>query len=205
MQTTLTLSASNLCIERSEKLLCDDLSFRVRAGEILHITGENGAGKSSILKVIAGILQPLSGDLDFSGEDISLYRDVLQAELLFLGHSTGVKNVLTVFENLQLYFPKATDTEINNALMAVNLEGYLVTEAHQLSAGQKKRIALAKLWLTDKKVWLLDEPFSALDTRGIKVLEYKLKEHVECGGLILLTTHQKPSSVLDVKELHLSL
>ncbi len=172
---------------------------------MLHITGENGAGKSSLLKVVSGILEPFSGELYFSGEDISIHREALQAELLFLGHSTGVKNVLTAFDNLQLYFPKATSMQINNALAAVNLEGYLATEAYQLSAGQKKRIALAKLWLTDKKVWLLDEPFTALDIKGIKVLEYKLKEHVESGGIILLTTHQKPSSVLDVKELNLSI
>lgn len=204
MQSTLTLSISDLFIERSERLLCKSLSFDVQSGEIVHIVGENGAGKSSLLKVIAGILPPLSGELFFAGERISVHRDVLLAELCYLGHLAGVKSAFTVSENLALHFPAATNVEILNALKSVKLESYATTPAYQLSAGQQKRIGLARLWLTDKKVWLLDEPFTALDTKGVTVLEQRLKQHAESGGMILLTTHQKLNSTLHARELHLS-
>lgn len=205
LQSTLTLSISNLCIERADRLLCDNLSFDVHAGEIVHIVGENGAGKSSLLKTLCGLLQPLSGELYFSGENISIYRDVLQAELLYLGHLSGVKPIFTVIENLRLYFPTANAEEIETALEAVSLKEYSSTPANQLSAGQQKRIALAKLWLTDKKVWLLDEPFTALDVKGVSTLERKLKHHTESGGMVLLTTHQKLTSTLNARELIFSL
>ena len=205
LQPILTLSISNLFIERAERFLCENLSFQINEGEIIHIIGENGAGKSSLLKVIAGLLQPLSGELSFTGEDVSVHRDVLQAQLFYLGHLAAIKSVFTVKENLRLYFPDATDTQIESALFAISLNEYELTPANQLSAGQQKRIALAKLWLTDKKVWLLDEPFTALDTMGVKALEQRFKEHVETGGMILLTTHQKLTSTLNAKELNVNL
>lgn len=204
MQSSLTLSASNISIERSDRLLCQALSFQVGSGEILHIIGENGAGKSSLLKVIVGVLEPLSGKLYFAGEHISLCRETLQAELLYIGHSTAVKNVYTALENLRLYHPDLADEQLCQALQSVNLSDHIFTEAYQLSAGQKKRIALARLWLTNRKVWILDEPFTTLDKTGVKVLEDRLKEHVDRGGVAVLTTHQNLSPSLNVKELYLS-
>ncbi|TBR43152.1 cytochrome c biogenesis heme-transporting ATPase CcmA [Marinomonas agarivorans] len=203
MQSTLTLSVSNLLIERAERLLCKDLSFEIHAGEIVHIVGENGAGKSSLLKVIAGVLSPLEGELFFAGERITAHRDVLQAQLCYLGHLAGVKSSFTVIENLALHFPAATEVQILAALRSVNIEKYATTPAYQLSAGQQKRIGLARLWLTNKKVWLLDEPFTALDTKGVTVLEEKLQQHAELGGMTLLTTHQKLNSTLHARELSL--
>jgi heme exporter protein A len=203
LHSNLDLSISGLVIERSERILCDNFSCVVKAGEVARIMGENGAGKSTLLKVIAGILQPLEGQIFFSGEDISYHRDMLHRELLYLGHHAGIKAVFSVAENLNWYCPNQTSDAIELALDVVGLAGYSDTPAHQLSAGQQRRIALARLWLTDKKVWLLDEPFTALDVKGVAVLEAKIKQHTDAGGLVILTTHQALDDSLSVKEIKL--
>jgi heme exporter protein A len=204
LHSNLDLSISGLFIERSERILCENFSCQVRAGEVVRIMGENGAGKSTLLKIIAGILQPLEGKILFAGEDVSFHRDMLQKQLLYLGHHAGIKSVFSVAENLRWYCPNQSISEIEDALATVGLDGYSETPAHQLSAGQQRRIALARLWLTDKKVWLLDEPFTALDVTGVSVLENKIKQHTEIGGLVILTTHQSLSDALCVKEIQLT-
>lgn len=204
LHTNLDLSISGLFIERSERVLCDDFSCQIKAGDVARIMGENGAGKSTLLKIIAGILQPLEGEIRFAGEDISYHRDVLQKELLYLGHHAGIKAVFSVAENLKWYCPNQDLAAIEAALEIVGLAGYMDTPAHQLSAGQQRRIALARLWLTDKKVWLLDEPFTALDVKGVAVLENKIKQHTKQGGLVILTTHQALDAALNVKEIQLA-
>lgn len=204
MHPNLDLSISDLFIERSERILCENFSCQLKAGDVARVMGENGAGKSTLLKVIAGILQPLEGKILFAGEDISIHRDVLQKELLYLGHHAGIKAVFSAAENLTWYSPNKSIDDIEAALAEVGLAGYSDTPAHQLSAGQQRRIALARLWLTDKKVWLLDEPFTALDVKGVVVLENKIKQHTDKGGLVILTTHQSLSDALSVKEIQLT-
>ena len=204
LHPNLELSISGLFIERADRVLCDDFSCQVVAGEIARIMGENGAGKSTLLKVIAGVLQLLEGKILFAGEDISYHRDSLQKELLYLGHHAGIKAVFSAAENLSWYCPSQSKAAIEMALTEVGLAGYLDTPAHQLSAGQQRRIALARLWLTDKKVWLLDEPFTALDVKGVAVLEQRLKQHVDKGGMIILTTHQALDDSLNIKEIKLT-
>ncbi|WP_036181237.1 cytochrome c biogenesis heme-transporting ATPase CcmA [Marinomonas sp. MED121] len=204
MHPNLELSISGLFIERADRVLCDNFSCQVSAGEIARIMGENGAGKSTLLKIIAGVLQPLEGKIMFAGEDISYHRDILQKELLYLGHHAGIKAVFSAAENLSWYCPTKSKDAIEEALTEVGLGGYLDTPAHQLSAGQQRRIALARLWLTDKKVWLLDEPFTALDVKGVAVLEQRLKQHLDKGGMIILTTHQSLDDSLNIKEIKLT-
>ncbi len=205
MHSSVSLKVSNLWVERSERYLCKDMSFFLSSGDIAKINGENGAGKSSLLKILVGILRPLEGNIHYNNEDVSVYRDLLQKDLLYIGHDSGVKSVFTVAENLRWYFPDANDDEISLALDAVSLSGYEETPSNQLSAGQKRRISLARLWLTEKPLWVLDEPFTALDIKGVASLEKHMKEHVEKNGMIILTTHQDIDPSLNLKEINLSL
>ncbi|MFT2110281.1 cytochrome c biogenesis heme-transporting ATPase CcmA [Marinomonas sp. 2405UD68-3] len=205
MHSSTSLKISNLWIERGERYLCKNISFSLFGGDIAKINGENGAGKSTLLKIIVGILRPLEGSIHYNGEDVSVYRDMLQKDLLYIGHHSGVKSVFSVSENLRWYFPKASDDEISNALDAVSLSGYEETPSSQLSAGQKRRISLARLWLSNKPLWLLDEPFTALDVKGGAALEQRMKTHINRNGIIMLTTHQDIDPSLNLKEINLSL
>ncbi|TPE54728.1 cytochrome c biogenesis heme-transporting ATPase CcmA [Maribrevibacterium harenarium] len=190
MQAVTTLCVENLWLERGDRDLCRGLSFSLQGGQVARIIGENGAGKSSLLKYLVGTLSAVEGSVAFNGEDISAHRDVLIQDLLYIGHTPGVKSVFTVAENLKLYAPHSSNQELEYALTQVSLDAYWDTPAAQLSAGQKRRVALARLWLTQKPVWLLDEPFTALDVSGVEVLEQRIKDHVITGGIVVLTTHQ---------------
>ena len=180
----------DLWIERGERDLCRQLTFSVQSGELVRIAGENGAGKSSLMKSILGWLHFAEGTLEFNGEDVTQHRDMLLQNQLYLGHTPGIKNVFTALENLKLYCPDAAEDDLEQALVQVQLGAFADTPAAQLSAGQKRRIALARLWLTDKALWFLDEPFTALDVKGVEALEKRMSEHLSVGGAIVITTHQ---------------
>ncbi|CUB03040.1 heme ABC exporter, ATP-binding protein CcmA [Marinomonas fungiae] len=180
----------DLWIERGERDLCRHLTFSVQSGELVRIAGENGAGKSSLMKSILGWLHFAEGTLEFNGEDVTQHRDMLLQNQLYLGHTPGIKNVFTALENLKLYCPDAAEDDLEQALVQVQLGAFADTPAAQLSAGQKRRIALARLWLTDKALWFLDEPFTALDVKGVEALEKRMSEHLSVGGAIVITTHQ---------------
>ena len=180
----------DLWIERGERDLCRHLTFSVQSGELVRIAGENGAGKSSLMKSILGWLHFIDGTIEFNGEDVTQHRDMLLQSQLYLGHTPGIKNVFTALENLKLYCPDAAEDDLEQALVQVQLGAFADTPAAQLSAGQKRRIALARLWLTDKALWFLDEPFTALDVKGVEALEKRMSEHLSVGGAIVITTHQ---------------
>lgn len=190
MYNPINLQIKNLCIERGERLLCRGLTFSVLSGELIHIIGENGAGKSSLIKALLGWLPIEEGTIEFNGEDVSIYRDRLLAEQLYIGHTTGIKDVLTVQENLSLFCPSHSVDERLEALRFVNLATFDETVAGELSAGQKRRVALARLWLSTKQIWFLDEPLTALDTQGVLALELRVKEHLSLGGAVIMTSHQ---------------
>ncbi|WP_055462003.1 cytochrome c biogenesis heme-transporting ATPase CcmA [Marinomonas fungiae] len=190
MQKTVDLQVKDLWIERGERDLCRHLTFSVQSGELVRIAGENGAGKSSLMKSILGWLHFAEGTLEFNGEDVTQHRDMLLQNQLYLGHTPGIKNVFTALENLKLYCPDAAEDDLEQALVQVQLGAFADTPAAQLSAGQKRRIALARLWLTDKALWFLDEPFTALDVKGVEALEKRMSEHLSVGGAIVITTHQ---------------
>mgnify|MGYP000091351244 FL=1 len=204
LQKSVNLQATNLWIERGERDLCRDLSFSVRSGELVRIAGENGAGKSSLIKAILGWVRIEEGELEFNGEDVTLHRDVLLQNQLYLGHTPGIKSVFTALENLKLYCPEASEAALEQALAHVQLQAFADTPAAQLSAGQKRRIALARLWLTDKALWFLDEPFTALDVKGVEALELCMGTHLKNGGAIVITTHQ-PLLHLSPKTVELTL
>ncbi|WP_305811215.1 cytochrome c biogenesis heme-transporting ATPase CcmA [Photobacterium leiognathi] len=199
------LSVADLSCVRDERLLFDELSFTISSGELVQIEGHNGAGKTTLLRIIAGLGRADSGQVFWNQEDIHTAREDFHQELLFLGHQTGVKRELTAFENLAFFqamhkcnegsdlkgSPKVTgDDALWQALAHVGLAGREDVLAGQLSAGQQRRVALARLWLSNHKLWVLDEPLTAIDKQGVKVLENLFLSHVERGGMVLLTTHQ---------------
>ncbi|MBJ7536774.1 cytochrome c biogenesis heme-transporting ATPase CcmA [Marinomonas transparens] len=195
MQSIVSLTISDLWIERGDRDLCKGLFFELKSGQVMRVLGENGAGKSSLLKVIAGVIAPLEGQIQYAGQDVTHDRKILQQDAIYIGHSAGIKSVLTVEENLRRYYPSASADELEAVLDNLSILDLADTPAKKLSAGQTRRVALARLWLSKKNVWLLDEPFAALDIKGIALLESHIEQHVLAGGLVMLTTHQDLHSI----------
>lgn len=187
------LEAVALSCERDWRMLFEQLAFRLDAGDMLQISGPNGSGKTSLLRLIAGLRQPTAGDILLQGKALSEQRSELARNLLWIGHAAGIKGLLTAEENLAwlcaLHRPASREA-IWQALEAVGLRGFEDVPCHTLSAGQQRRVALARLYLEDTPpLWVLDEPFTALDKSGVAQLEAHLAGHCERGGVVVLTTH----------------
>ncbi len=173
-----------------------DLSFAVTPGHLVQIEGANGAGKTSLMRILAGLSR-----YGFEG------RVERHAPLLYLGHHAAVKALLTPRENLAWHVAgeaQYSDDEIEGALASVGLYGYEDVPSHALSAGQHRRVNLARLYLSRCPLWLLDEPFTAIDKGGVAELEALLVKHVECGGAVVLTSHQSLSVGYSVTYLNLA-
>ncbi|MBQ0721180.1 MAG: cytochrome c biogenesis heme-transporting ATPase CcmA [Gammaproteobacteria bacterium] len=181
-----------LTFERDDWPLFSDLSGAIKAGEILQITGPNGCGKSTLLHILATI-EPLNiGTLRWLGEDIAKCRQQYLADVAFIGHQAGLKSALSPRENLQWLsklHPLSRCTSAA-ALARIGLAGFEDVPCYTLSAGQLRRAALATLCMTQARLWLLDEPLTALDVQGIADLEALLLAHVENGGAVVLSSHQ---------------
>jgi heme exporter protein A len=177
------LQVAQLACERDERCLFSGLQFSVRAGEIWHIKGPNGSGKTSLLRQLAGLLPVDKGDISFPAEK----------SLLYIGHKLALKEQLTANENLAwltaLSTP-STEQQRYSALAKVGLRGFEETLVAQLSAGQKRRVALARLHPQTAPLWLLDEPLTAMDQEGIKDQQGWFSEHLEKGGAMVFTSHQ---------------
>lgn len=192
MSSTPLISLENITCIREERILFEHLNFSVNPGELWQIEGPNGAGKTSLLRIMAGLSQPYEGDVLFKGENIAEIKEEYHQSLLYLGHQVGVKAGLTAQENLSFnlalngYEADAAEA----ALQEVQLLGFEDAMASHLSAGQHRRISLARLWHTQAKIWILDEPFTALDKQGVAKLEALILEHIDNGGSVILTTHQ---------------
>jgi len=188
------LIVKSLSCERGYRELFDNLNFELQAGEILHIKGENGTGKTSLLRILAGLALPVEGSIFFHGYDCRKYRSEYNEHIAFIGHKPGIKMELTPVENIQSYCDLGTGKtrqQILDILYQVGLYGFEEMYCNQLSAGQKRRVALAQAILSDAKLWILDEPFTSLDVVGIEFFLKMIQQHVESGGMILLTTHQE--------------
>lgn len=186
------LRANKLTCIREDRLLFENLSFDVSPGDILQIEGENGTGKTSLLRILAGLSQPYSGSVLYNDSVIAEIEEEYKADLLFLGHLAGVKGEMSSEENLQFYLTMhgLDPSQAEATLSEVNLYGFEDAMASHLSAGQHRRIALARLWQSKSKIWILDEPFTAIDKAGVKKLEALFVTHAKNGGAVILTTHQ---------------
>jgi len=199
------LKVSDLFCERDERTLFENLSLELASGQILHIKGKNGSGKTSLLRILCGLYQGYEGSVEFLGESIANDRDAFNRSLLYIGHSVSVKQALTARENLTWYAkiqPQLDVQLIEQALSDVGLLGYEDVQCHQLSAGQKRRVNLARLFMFNDadiahSVWILDEPFTAIDVDGVQKLEQQIVKYVKHGGAVILTTHQN----LDIETL----
>lgn len=182
------VQAQDLFCERDARVLFEALSFHAKSGEIWQVVGPNGAGKTTLLRILAGLFQFYEGKVYWHGVSASE-----ASPLLFLGHKAGVREELTAQENLQWLAALHGQPQdaIPQALEAVGLRGYETVAVADMSAGQKRRVALARLWLPDTKVWILDEPFTALDVDGVTLIEQHLKTFAQQGGLVIYTSHHK--------------
>ncbi|MCQ4266609.1 cytochrome c biogenesis heme-transporting ATPase CcmA [Pseudomonas phenolilytica] len=186
------LEAVALACERDWRLLFEQLELRLEKGQMLQISGPNGSGKTSLLRLLCGLMQPTAGQILIRGRPLESQRSELARNLLWIGHAAGIKGLLTPEENLAwlcaLHQP-ADREAIWQALAQVGLRGFEDVPCHTLSAGQQRRVALARLYLAPPPLWILDEPFTALDKHGVAQLEGHLARHCEQGGLVVLTTH----------------
>ncbi|MBL4681154.1 MAG: cytochrome c biogenesis heme-transporting ATPase CcmA [Pseudomonadales bacterium] len=189
------LDVKNLYCERNQGLLFEALSFSLKPGKVIQIKGPNGAGKTTLLRILCGLFGEFEGEVLWD----------LEKHPIYLGHKAGVKDLLTVTENLnwlcELQQNYPSSDQIKKALIEVGLLAYKDVMAGQLSEGQKKRVSLARLYLINSPVWLLDEPFSAIDVEGLTKLEERMRGYVEGGGSIILTSHQMVNIDQDVTEL----
>jgi heme exporter protein A len=180
------IKAENLSCERGGRLVFSSLNFEVAAGQLLQLTGPNGAGKSSLLRVIAGLSDVNVGHitLENGSADLSLAQ---QAH--YIAHSDAAKPALTVTENLKFWSDFLEGFDINGALASVNLQALADYPVALLSAGQKRRLALARLGLVQRKIWLLDEPSVGLDESSQALLVGLMQQHLKTGGIIIAATH----------------
>ncbi|WP_118998620.1 cytochrome c biogenesis heme-transporting ATPase CcmA [Salmonella enterica] len=224
------LEARDLYCERDERTLFRGLSFTVDAGEWVQVTGGNGAGKTTLLRLLTGLARPDGGEVYWQGEPgkttllrlltglarpdggevywqgepLRRVRDSFHRSLLWIGHQPGIKTRLTARENLHFFHP-GDGARLPEALAQAGLAGFEDVPVARLSAGQQRRVALARLWLTRAALWVLDEPFTAIDVNGVARLTRRMAAHTAQGGMVILTTHQPlPGAADTVRRLALT-
>lgn len=188
------LEASKLACRRGDRLLFSGLSFQVEPSTLLHIEGHNGSGKTTLLRTLCGLSSADEGEIRWRGVSISADVEAYHGELLYFGHLNGIKSDLTGIENLRIASALAghpvPEADLWTALEHMGLGGFEDLPTKVLSQGQKKRVALAKLLISRATLWVLDEPFTALDVDAVDFLQTRIAHHVEAGGICILTTHQ---------------
>lgn len=188
------LEVTNLACARGDRNLFEGLNFTLRTGELLHIVGANGSGKTTLLRTLCGLTRPADGGIRWQGTAIRDLGDDYRAELAYVGHTNALQGELTPAENLRaaagLGAP-VSDADIDRALARFHLTALRAFPAKVLSQGQKRRLGLARLALLRRRLWILDEPFAALDTHSIGLVTDLLAGHLASGGLVALTSHQE--------------
>ncbi len=189
------LEAVGLGAVRGDRRLFSGLNFSLAGGELLYVHGPNGSGKTTLLRLLCGLVMPAEGEVLWQGAGIGSLGEDYRRQLLYLGHAAALKDDLTGLENLRIAATLAgaavSESQALEALDGLGLTGCEDLPVRVLSQGQKRRVALARLRLSRACLWILDEPFTALDKDAVAALEAVLKEHLAGGGLVVLTTHQE--------------
>ncbi|MDR2000995.1 MAG: cytochrome c biogenesis heme-transporting ATPase CcmA [Zoogloeaceae bacterium] len=192
--STATFSVANLACVRGERRLFSGLNFDLAAGEWLHVQGENGSGKTTLLRALVGLSHPAEGEIRWRGQPIRVLGEDYRRDMLYLGHYGAVKEELTPLENLTLAAALdgrcLDERESLTALHRFGLKGREELPVRFLSAGQKRRVLLARLVTRKAALWVLDEPFTALDVKAVEMLSALIAEHLQQGGMAILTSHQ---------------
>lgn len=186
------LQAVNLQCERDDRMLFRDLSFSILPGTLTRVEGPNGSGKTTLLRILAGLNDAWSGQLLWLGKPRARRREEFLHNMLYLGHRPGIKPLLTPLENLRALMAgrKAmSDGVLLKALAGTGLAGFEDVPCRRLSAGQQRRVALARLLIADEPLWILDEVFTAIDIDGVTALEHLLVQRARDGGAVVVTTH----------------
>lgn len=183
----------NLECTRQDIILFRDINFGLNAGQILQIDGVNGSGKTSLIRILAGLIQPTAGEVYWRGVPVADCRYEFQREISYIGHLNGIKEGLTALENLRVARDLANikaSANFPGILGRIGLAGMEEVYVNAMSAGQRRRLALARLLIDSKRIWLLDEPFTSLDAEGKVTVEQMISDHSNNGGIIVFATHQ---------------
>ncbi len=197
------------CI-RGDRRLFSGLSFSLHPGELLHLYGHNGSGKTTLMRTVCGLIQPIAGVIRWRGEGARALGEEFTRELIYIGHKNGIKDDLSGVENLRISSVldgvPISEQSAWEALEKMGLRGHEDLPTRFLSQGQKRRVALARLLVNEIPLWILDEPFTALDKTAVRSLQAVIQSHLEKGGMVILTTHQEVALTRgEVKRLRLGI
>ena len=202
------LEVSNLACTRGDHRLFSGLSFSLSAGELMQVQGANGSGKTSLLRTLCGFMTPEAGEIRWRGQDVRELEEDYYAEMVYLGHLNAIKDELNALENLRINAGLAgcvvDDTRAIAALRRMGLRGRETLPVKVLSQGQRRRVALARLLVSDAALWVLDEPLTALDVGAVGLMQELIGEHLKKDGMVIYTTHQ-PLAVDGVETRYLAL
>ena len=186
------LETVGLSCSRGDRMLFEDLALCISAGEVVQVLGANGSGKTTLLRILCGLQPPTGGTIRWRGRSVAPGAPELRAEIQYIGHTGGVKLDLTPRENLDVAIAlgaRGTATTVDAALARLEIVEFARVPVRTLSAGQRQRVALARLLTCASPLWVLDEPFTALDAGGVTTIDGMLGEHVETGGAAIITSH----------------
>jgi len=192
MPSTKVISANSLSCSRGDNLLFESVSFDLIEGQCLHVTGPNGCGKTSLLRLISGINHPENGSIEWCGNNTT-DNSVFFAESAYIAHKEGIKNELTAIENLRYYQQLETfrdELALDDTLAEMGILKCADLLAQQLSFGQRRRLSFARVLMSNFSLWILDEPFTGIDAAGRALIESLCVKHLENNGLIIMTHHQ---------------
>lgn len=186
------LEAKDLYCERDDRVLFQHLDFSLSEGQAIQVQGSNGSGKTTLLRILCGLNADFTGDISWNAQPVKTVMSEFRNKVFYLGHAPAINKTLSPVENLRWFCASrgaGEEKDISTALSAFGLEGYEDIPCYMMSAGQQRRVSLARMKLVHTRLWVLDEPFTALDKRGVGELEAMLADFVDEGGALLLTTH----------------